>query len=1491
MHIKMGKFWAITLAAALTFNSVPVSATEDLTEASTEYESEIITELEEESETESNTTDKAETESETESNTTDTIETESETENSTEVYSENKTETESETETETETETESLDSLPYCDGVEEFDLGLSDIWGGRTYSTYSINELGVSESDAKYDPRDSKYTLPIRDQHGSQSCWAHSVMASMEESIVRRYTDISADSINMSEKHLAYFSRNTGYDALGNDGGDTITPNSASSYYDKGGHSYLAAIRLMNWQGAASENNGSDYSITSNRENDLSWTPDKKEAQINTDYILKEMKFIPTRDYTSSDPDKLNTKLSVIKKAIVDYGYVDWSYYSNDKYLKNGKYIYTYDSNTSTTHAISIIGWDDTVSADNFKITYDGKTYKPAGNGAWIMRNSWGTDHGENGYYYISYYDLSLGSANAATVSVAGLRSEYDNNYFHGNTNCIPDSTIFGKKFAEVYTAKKEEEILKAVSFMIASDSSDYTLNIYVNGENKHSQTGKTDYAGVYTVDLDEDITLKKDDEFKIELVFNTSEAIRTDNRSGSDSASSSSNKTSKGESFRDGTDISASGCNNRINALTVNDNTARYNVYFYDSKSKTKLMDKQSVKQGESALVVDASKPGYTYKWKRVIDDTIVSDFSNITSDLEVYADYTIENYTITYHLNGGTQGANPENTYTVEDKVTLPVAQKEGYTFAGWCEEADCTDTPVTEILEGTTGNKTYYALFIQEVTVSISPYSTGVCSIDEGNTISITAVPVNAVIYYTTNGADPKTSGDVYTDEIEISKDMTVKAYAKYQSGSTQIHSDVVTQQYKYYKTSVELNQNTASIVNGKTLSLTVTQLPALDSGIAAVSWSSSNESVATVSQEGLVTAVGKGNATITASAKDHNNTIRTATCSITVTNPIYKVTFMGPDGKQLAERKVEQGEGTDYTPSVKGYKFEGWIGEEYKNVQSDVIVSGNFVAIEYDIKYELEGGTNSNMNPLKYTIESNIVLQPATRPGYIFDGWYTTSSKTGTPVTVIEAGNMNLITLYAKWTMSKGFDIRGNEDQVYTGKDIRLSKLLVYYDGTLLKEGTDYDAKYSNNINVGEAKVTITGKGRYTGSDKVYFNIKPADISKDNIKLTFANTTVKYAYRNKIPSVTVYYEGKTLKKGTHYTISGTPADSNVMITGKGNFTGSKSVAINLLGEGEKPVNISGVKVTLKKNGQKLGKDNKFIYTGSEQKASVDVTYKDKMLVSGTDYTLQYANCVNAGEATISVIGCGKYTGTKKITYTIGKASIKDFDNSFNVASVTYAKGGVKSPVKCSGKLVEGKDYSVEYAGHGRTGTASATIKARGNYSGSIKKTYTINPKSISDSTIDIIVPDIVKKSNTYKTTPILIDKENGRILTSGTDYSFKCSKDFGITITGKKNYQGTVNKQYKAVEAAKDISKATIKVTEKFYYDGTALTVSEIEKYVEVYSGKNELKNGTDYTIAAASGNPVYDKCTFILTGKGSYTGIKKFTITIKKRTLD
>ena len=281
---------------------------------------------------------------------------------------------------------------------------------------------------------------------------------------------------------------------------------------------------------------------------------------------------------------------------------------------------------------------------------------------------------------------------------------------------------------------------------------------------------------------------------------------------------------------------------------------------------------------------------------------------------------------------------------------------------------------------------------------------------------------------------------------------------------------------------------------------------------------------------------------------------------------------------------------------------------------------------------------------------------------------------------------------------------------------------------------------------------------------------------------------------------------------------------------------------------------------------------------------------MTYGGKNLVEGVDYTLSYANNINAGRATVSVIGCGEYVGTKKATYTIGKAPIKDIENSFTVSgSTSYAKGGVKAKINCSKNLVEGKDFTVVYSGYNRVGTVTATIKAKGNYTGSIKKTYTISPKTISDFTIDIIVPDIVKKGKSYKTTPILIDKETGKLLQSGTDYTYKCSQDYTVSITGKKNYAGSITKTYQAV-AAKDIAKTTVKVTGQFYYDGTALTVAEIEKYVDVYQGRNKLQYGTDYSIEAASGNPTYGQCIFILRGQNGYTGIKKFMITIKRKSL-
>ena len=117
-----------------------------------------------------------------------------------------------------------------------------------------------------------------------------------------------------------------------------------------------------------------------------------------TDYEIihiQDVMFIPTNSQTNS---------SEIKLAIMKYGSVGGSYYA--EYGTEGFYDpvrasqYTNES-IDSNHAISIVGWDDHYSKDNFLIT-------PPGDGAWIIKNSWGTQFGDNGFLYISYYDKTF---------------------------------------------------------------------------------------------------------------------------------------------------------------------------------------------------------------------------------------------------------------------------------------------------------------------------------------------------------------------------------------------------------------------------------------------------------------------------------------------------------------------------------------------------------------------------------------------------------------------------------------------------------------------------------------------------------------------------------------------------------------------------------------------------------------------------------------------------------------------------------------------------------------------------------------------------------------------------------------------------------------------------------------------------------------------------------------------------------------------------
>jgi len=138
----------------------------------------------------------------------------------------------------------------------------------------------------------------------------------------------------------------------------------------------------------------------------------------------------------------------------------------------------------------------------------------------------------------------------------------------------------------------------------------------------------------------------------------------------------------------------------------------------------------------------------------------------------------------------------------------------------------------------------------------------------------------------------------------------------------------------------------------------------------------------------------------------------------------------------------------------------------------------------------------------------------------------------------------------------------------KDATYTGNYIRPS-VTVKHGSKTLKQGTDYTVYYTSNLNAGTATMTITGIGNYTGKKVIKFRIQPRDIS------TLSYSSIpdqKYTGKAITPALTVKYGSITLKRGTDYTYNpGCNTDKGkaiIMLFGRGNYTGSKSVFFNIV-----------------------------------------------------------------------------------------------------------------------------------------------------------------------------------------------------------------------------------------------------------------------------------------------------------------------------------
>lgn len=340
-----------------------------------------------------------------------------------------------------------------------------------------------------------KDVLPeVRDQGENGTCWAYGALASLESNLIQK--GFADSSIDLSENHLVWFTyngKNTGTKSQ-YAGYDTHT---STNPYNAGGNDYYSTATLARWYGAVNQQIA-PTAISLN-----------KSLQTESQIQISDVNYLenPTNEASQN----------TLKEYILQNGAVTISYYHDSSLFAriDGKYTYYCDEEKIPNHEVAIVGWDDTVET------------KASEKGAWLIRNSYGSDWGDDGYFYLSYADCSL--YDAASFTVSDSMKPYDHIYQYdgtgfGDTMCASSVSIPG---ANRYTARVDE-LIQSVGTYTAAANSTVRVRIYMNptsispvsGTKLYEKTFSVDYAGYHILDLEKTISIPKGAVFTV--VINT---------------------------------------------------------------------------------------------------------------------------------------------------------------------------------------------------------------------------------------------------------------------------------------------------------------------------------------------------------------------------------------------------------------------------------------------------------------------------------------------------------------------------------------------------------------------------------------------------------------------------------------------------------------------------------------------------------------------------------------------------------------------------------------------------------------------------------------------------------------------------------------------------------------------------------------------------------------------------------------------------------
>lgn len=362
-----------------------------------------------------------------------------------------------------------LHSATYIDGryflpIQELcDIfGFGYDWNGKTYDlSLSSEKADEPLLPKKYDLRDKERSAGIKDQGNASTCWAYAAIGALESSC-------------LPEKPESFQAE------------DLIANNTYHRDAKDGGDYRIAASYFLSWTGPVMDGMVKKH---------------VQEVHFFRNEDVERIKWAIFKDGGVSSPIYIDSAVSGMKGSA---------------YYKTEKNAYYYSGDKEPNHDIVIIGWDDDFSADNFK-------EKPEGNGAFICQNSWGNNFGENGVFYVSYYDSLIGETAVSYVGVEDTNN-FDNIYQTDLCGQVGEMG-YGKNSiyaANIYHASADETVM-AAGFYALSDKTKFKISVVPDYHNTNdllnppvAVESHVDERGYYTIRFDEGVPVSAGEDFAV---------------------------------------------------------------------------------------------------------------------------------------------------------------------------------------------------------------------------------------------------------------------------------------------------------------------------------------------------------------------------------------------------------------------------------------------------------------------------------------------------------------------------------------------------------------------------------------------------------------------------------------------------------------------------------------------------------------------------------------------------------------------------------------------------------------------------------------------------------------------------------------------------------------------------------------------------------------------------------------------------------------